>query len=122
METTENKPRIADLKIFKQNTAERLKDIAMTARSRSMAERLAYQATKKAEEMAEDGYTEFKDKIMTLEFFKANKSAMPIPEGEDVDEYVQKLYDSQKESYSLMEQDGFKVTYDELELDRKSVV
>lgn len=116
METTENKPRIQDLKLFIPKTADRLRDIATKARARSMAERMAYQATKRAEEMAEEGLTEFKDKIMTLEFFKANKSAMPIPEGEDADEYVKKMYDSQKESYALMEKDGFKVTYDELEL------
>ena len=96
--------------------ADRLRDIAEKARARSLAQRYAFQNLKKAEEMAEEGFTEFKDKIMTKEFFKANRAAMAVPEGEDPDEYIGKLYDAQKECYRLMEDEGFKVTYEELGL------
>jgi hypothetical protein len=53
---------------------------------------------------------------MTLEFFKANRQAIKVPEGVEADDYVNKLYTAQKESYKLMEDEGFKVTYEELDL------
>jgi sugar phosphate isomerase/epimerase len=114
---TEDTPKgvnILQMAEFKQ--ADRLRKIAETARARTMAQRYAYQNLKKAEEMAEEGITEFKDRIMTLEFFKANKQAIKVPPGVDPDDYVETLYKAQKESYKLMEDEGFKVTYEELDL------
>jgi hypothetical protein len=105
---------ILSLRTF--NQAERLRQIAEKARARTLAERYAYQNLRKAEEMAEEGITEFKDRIMTLEFFKANRQAIKVPEGVEVDDYVNELYTAQKESYKLMEDEGFKVTYEELDL------
>ena len=105
---------ILSLRTF--NQAERLRQIAEKARARTLAERYAYQNLRKAEEMAEEGITEFKDRIMTLEFFKANRQAIKVPEGVEVDDYVNELYIAQKESYKLMEDEGFKVTYEELDL------
>ena len=105
---------ILSLRTF--NQAERLRQIAEKARARTLAERYAHQNLRKAEEMAEEGITEFKDRIMTLEFFKANKQALKVPEGVEVDDYVNELYAAQKESYKLMEDEGFKVTYEELDL------
>jgi hypothetical protein len=114
---TEDTPKgvnILQMAEFKQ--ADRLRKIAETARARTLAQRYAYQNLKKAEEMAEEGITEFKDRIMTLEFFKANKQAIKVPPGVDQDDYVETLYKAQKESYKLMEDEGFKVTYEELDL------
>jgi len=114
---TEDTPKgvnILQMAEFKQ--ADRLRKIAETAKARTMAQRYAYQNLKKAEEMAEEGITEFKDRIMTLEFFKANKQAIKVPPGVDPDDYVETLYKAQKESYKLMEDEGFKVTYEELDL------
>lgn len=116
METpnTNTEPKILKMAEFKQ--ADRLRKIAQEARTRTLPQRYAYQNLKKAEELAEEGITEFKDKIMSMEFFKVNKAAMRIPVGVDPDEYIETLYKAQKESYKLMEDEGFKVTYEELEL------
>ena len=114
---TEDTPKgvnILQMAEFKQ--ADRLRKIAEAAKARTLAQRYAYQNLKKAEEMAEEGITEFKDRIMTLEFFKANKQAIKVPPGVDPDDYVETLYKAQKESYKLMEDEGFKVTYEELDL------
>jgi hypothetical protein len=105
---------ILNMAEFKQ--ADRLRKIAETAKARTLAQRYAYQNLKKAEEMAEEGITEFKDRIMTLEFFKANKQAIKVPDGVDPDDYIESLYTAQKESYKLMEDEGFKVTYEQLDL------
>ena len=113
-ESGDSAGRILSLRTF--NQAERLRQIAEKARARTLAERYAYQNLRKAEEMAEEGITEFKDRIMTLEFFKANRQAIKVPEGVEVDDYVNELYAAQKESYKLMEDEGFKVTYEELDL------
>lgn len=113
-EDTPNGVNILKMAEFKQ--ADRLRKIAETAKARTLAQRYAYQNLKKAEEMAEEGITEFKDRIMTLEFFKANKQAIKVPPGVDPDDYVETLYKAQKESYKLMEDEGFKVTFEELDL------
>lgn len=105
---------ILNMPEFKQ--ADRLRKIAADAKARTLPQRYAYQNLKKAEEMAEEGITEFKDRIMTLEFFKANKQAIKVPDGIDPDDYIESLYKAQKESYKLMEDEGFKVTYEELDL------
>ena len=114
---TEDTPKgVNILKMAEFKQADRLRKIAETARARTLAQRYAYQNLKKAEEMAEEGITEFKDRIMTLEFFKANKQAIKVPPGGDPGDYVETLYKAQKESYKLMEDEGFKVTYEELDL------
>lgn len=113
-EDTPNGVNILKMAEFKQ--ADRLRKIAETAKARTLAQRYAYQNLKKAEEMAEEGITEFKDRIMTLEFFKANKQAIKVPPGVDPADYVETLYKAQKESYKLMEDEGFKVTFEELDL------
>lgn len=120
--TPENRPAIRNgldvvmHKVAEIKPADRLRGIAKKAKSRTLPQRYAYQNLKKAEEMAEEGITEFRDKIMTREFFKANKQAIRVPEGKDPDEYTEELYLAQKECYKLMEADGFKVTYEELDL------
>jgi len=96
--------------------ADRLRELAMSVRNRSLAERYAHDAMERAKEMAESGHLSYQDKIFTREFFKANKQAMSIPQGEDADEYLEKLYLAQKESYALMAKEGFKIEYTELEL------
>ena len=123
LETTdaaENKPEVRNgldrIRTMEYKTADRLRDIARRAKSRTLAQRYAYQNTRKAEEMAEEGITEFRDKIMTQEFFKANRQAIRVPEGKDPDDYAKELYEAQKECYKLMEDEGFKVTYQELDL------
>lgn len=105
---------IADVKV--PTIADKLRDIAMAVRNRSLAERYACDAIDKAKELAESGHLSYQDKIFTREFFKANKQAMAIPQGEDADEYLEKLYLAQKESYALMAKEGFKITYTDLEL------
>lgn len=104
------------LKMAEFKQADRLRKIAETEKARTLAQRYAHQNLKKAEEMAEEGITEFKDRIMTLEFFKANKQAIKVPDGVDTDDYIESLYKAQKESYKLMEDEGFKVTYEGLDL------
>ena len=123
LETTDNSTEPSTIKTGldilqpkKFTQADRLRQIAETARARSLPQRYAYQNLKKAEEMAEDGLTEFTDRIMTREFFKANMQAFKVPEGVTPDEYADTLYSAQKETYKLMEDEGFKVTYEELDL------
>ena len=96
--------------------ADRLRKIAEVARSRTLPQRYAQQSLKKAKELAEEGITEFKDKIMTRAFFKENKMAFKAPEGVELDDYLETIYNAQKECYALLEKEGFKVTYSELDL------
>ena len=96
--------------------ADELRELATKVQKMSVAERQADRALEQAREMAKEGRTEFREKIMTRDFFLANKEMLAIPEDKTAEEVAEECYRSQKDTYKIMEGWGFKVTYKELDL------
>ena len=99
-----------------ETLGEKLYKTAKKVRSMSLAERQANAAIEHAKELAETGRMGYQEKIMTREFFKANKEALTVPPEKTLDEVVEEMYESQKKSYELLEKQGLKVSYKELDL------
>ena len=96
--------------------ADELRETALKVQRMSMAEVQASRALDHARELAKEGKTEFHEKVMTKEFFLANKEMLAIPEDKTAEDVAEECYASQRETYKIMEGWGFKVTYKDLDL------
>lgn len=96
--------------------ADELHELAERVKKMTLAERQAERIFEHARELAQEGRTEIREKVMTKEFFRANKEMLAMPEDKSLDEVVDEFYDSQKQCYDLVRKQGFTVEYKELDL------
>ena len=96
--------------------ADELHAIAEKVKKMTLAERQAERIFEQARELSKEGRTEIREKVMTKEFFRANKEMLAMPEDKSLDEVVDEFYGSQKECYDLVRKQGFTVEYKELDL------
>ena len=96
--------------------ADELHEIASRVRKMTLAERQAERIFEQARELAKEGRTEIREKVMTKEFFRVNKEMLAMPEDKNLEEVVDEYYGSQKECYDIVRKNGFTVEYKELDL------
>jgi len=99
------------------NKAEELREIAKKTRESTRVDRQFEHMLDQMQQIAEmEGNTEIDFQIMTRKFFEETKERLSVPEGMNVEDFIDRLYAEQREVLDRLRGEGFRVTEEDLDL------